>query len=152
GGVSPSAQPDLWRVLGMPGIFTVVGSQDRVHLLPDEMEESLHIKPMPHRQVWREILFGEAKEPHRGIYPPAILWMSRPLILLLQMDKTARSLDQTLEIIRVVRFGPQPEMLQNVVRLVIALLVPAAKETEVTGMLRDIVRRGLRGRAAQLFH
>jgi len=116
------------------------------------MKEIFDIKLMPHRQVRREILFGEAKEPHRRIHPPAVFGMCRPLILLLQMDKAARCLDQPLEIIRVFRFGPQPEMLQNVVRLVIALLVPAAKETEVTGMLRDIVRRGLRGRAAQLFH
>lgn len=68
------------------------------------------------------------------------------------MNESTGRLDEALEIIRVLRFGLQPEMLEHVVCFVVALLVPAAKKTEVTGMLRDLVRRLLRRRAAQLFH
>jgi hypothetical protein len=41
---------------------------------------------------------------------------------------------------------------QNIVRLIVSLLVPAAKETEVTRMLRDFFRRRFDGNAAELFH
>lgn len=81
----------------------------------------------------------------------AILRMRRALELLLQMHKTARGLDQTLEIIRVVRFGAEPEMFEDIVRFVIPLLVPAAKKSGVARMLRDVVRLGIGRRAAQLF-
>ena len=48
------------------------------------------------------------------------------------MDEAAGCLDEPLEIIGVLRFRPQPKMLENIVRLVIALLIPAA-ENRITG-------------------
>jgi hypothetical protein len=71
-------------------------------------------------------------------------------MLLLQMHKATRRLDQSLEIIRVVRFRPQPEMLEDVVRFVVALFIPTAKKAYVTRMLRNLGGRLLRRRAAQL--
>ena len=71
-------------------------------------------------------------------------------MLLLQMHKATRGLDQPLEIIRVVRFRAQPEMLQDVVRFVVALLIPTAKIAHVTGMIRNFFGCLFRRRAAQL--
>ena len=71
-------------------------------------------------------------------------------MLLLQMHKATRGLDQSLEIIRVLRFRAQPEMLEDVVRFVVALLIPTAKKAHVAGMLRDLVARLLKRCAAQL--
>jgi hypothetical protein len=64
-------------------------------------------------------------------------------ILLLQMNKSACCLDQTFEVIRILGLRPKPKMLEDVVRFVIALLIPAPEESQVTGMVRDIVRISL---------
>jgi len=71
-------------------------------------------------------------------------------MLLLQVHKAARGLNQSFEIIRVVRFRTQPEMLEDVMRFVVALLIPTAKKADVAGMFCNLVRRLLRRRAAQL--
>ena len=54
-------------------------------------------------------------------------------VLELQMDKTSGQLDEPLVIGIIIRLPaiPQPEMLQNVVRLVIALRVEALEITEI---------------------
>ena len=57
--------------------------------------------------------------------------------LLLEMNKGAGGLDQTLEILRVVgrdRFL-KPNLLENVVRLIIMLLVPTAEKRAVIRMI-----------------
>lgn len=76
--------------------------------------------------------------------------MLGPLVLLLQMDEPARRLDQPFEIIRIFRFRLQPEMFEDVVGFVIALLVPATKEAEITRVRGHVVRRSLRRLTAQL--
>jgi len=43
-------------------------------------------------------------------------------------------------------------MLEDIVRFVIALLIPATKKAEVTGMLLEFVGRFISRDAAQLFH
>ena len=141
---------DLWRCLRRPGIGSVIGSKDRVDLLSDEMEKRFKVESMPRWRIRRQIVFREPEQTHRRIEPPAVFRVVRPLIVLLQMDKPARGLDQAFEIIRVLRFRPQPEMLKDVVRLIVALFIPAAEEAEITGMLRDVVRRGI-GRSAAHF-
>lgn len=78
--------------------------------------------------------------------------MSWSQVLFLQVDKSSGGLNQTLEIVGVLRLGAQPEVFQNIVRLIVSLLVPAAKETEITRMLRDFFRRRFDGAAAELFH
>lgn len=123
-----------------------------IDLLPEQAKKSVDIKPMPGWSVRREIFFRQPKQPHRRIHPAPILWVRRPRMLLLQMHESARRLDQTLEIICVFRSSPEPEMFEHVVRFVIALLVPATEKTDVTGMLRDLARRLVGRRAAQLRH
>jgi hypothetical protein len=57
---------------------------------------------------------------------------------LLKMDERASGLDQSLEEIRIVRFVFEPELLQNVMRFVIALFIPAVKKCAVKGVVRNI--------------
>jgi hypothetical protein len=57
----------------------------------------------------------------------------------LQMHESARGLDEALEILRV--FGRrrplEPDLLENIVGLIVLLLVPAAKKSAVIGVLSD---------------
>jgi hypothetical protein len=54
------------------------------------------------------------------------------------MNKTASSLDQPLEEIRVARIGSQPKLLENIVGLVVTLLIPAMEKRQIKWMLCDI--------------
>jgi len=145
------AQPKARGSLRRPRVGTMIGSEDRVDLLPDQLEKRLDVESMPHRRIRGEILFRKSKQAHRRIEPATILRMRRALILLLQMDKPARGLDQPFEIIRIFRFGPEPEMLEDIVRFVVALFVPAAKEAKITRVGRDLAGRRLSRRVAYLF-
>jgi len=51
--------------------------------------------------------------------------------VLLQMNKRARRLDQSLEEICVGRFTVEPKLFQDIVRFVILLFVPAMKKRAV---------------------
>lgn len=128
------------------------GSENRIDLAAEQAEKALDVKSMSHRRVGQEIFFCEPKQPSRRVHPPPILRVGRPRVLFLQMHKSARGLDQPFEVIRVLRFGPQPEMLQDIVRFVVALLIPAAEKAHVARMLRDVARPGEVRRAAQFFH
>ena len=118
--------------------------------MSDELQKSRDIKSMPRRRIRREIFLRQAKQPHRRIHPPSVLRVGRSRVLLLQVHKATCRLNQSLEIIRVVRFRSQPEMLEDVVRFIVALLIPTAKKTHVTGMIRNLVGCLFPRRAAQL--
>jgi hypothetical protein len=57
--------------------------------------------------------------------------------ILLQVNERSSRLDQSLEKIRVLGTGLEPKLLENIVSIVIALIVPALKERQVKRMLRD---------------
>jgi len=130
----------------------VIGGENDLHLSLEQSEKFFEIKAMPDRPERREISFREPKQPHRRIHPPPVLRMRRPRVLLLQMHEAAGCLDQAFEKIRILRFRLQPEMLEDVVRVIIALLIPAAEKTEIAWMLGNLARRPFRRRAAQLLH
>jgi hypothetical protein len=127
------------------------GGNDGLPPCPEHFEKPGNIESMPHRSERHQIFFREPKQTHRRVHPASVFWVGRPRMLLLQMDETAGCLDEPLEIIGVLRFRPQPELLEHVVRLVIALLIPATKKAKVTGMLRDFVGRFIVRSTAQLF-
>ena len=83
-----------------------------------------------------------------------MLGMGRVLELLLQMDESAGGLDQAFEILRVVgsRRCLEPDLLQNIVRLIISLLVPAPEKRPVIGVIRDRAAAGLGLAAFQPLH
>ncbi len=130
----------------------MIGGENAIYLPSEETEKILDIKAVPRRPERREISLGQPKQPHRRIHPPPILRVRRSRILFLQMDEPACRLDQPLEIIRILRFCPQPEVLEHIVCFVIALLIPAAEEADVTWMPGNFGRRLLRRGAAQLFY
>ena len=129
----------------------MIGSENRIHLSLQEPEKILDIEAMPDGPERREIFLGEPKQPHRRIHPSPVLGMGRPRMLLLQMHKPAGRLDQPFEIIRILRFRLQPKVLEDIVGFVVALLIPAAEETDVARVPGNFARRLLR-RRAQLFH
>ena len=79
--------------------------------------------------------------------------MRRMFELLLQMNKSARSLDQALEILRVAgrRRRLEPDLFENVMRLVVTLFVPATKKGTVIRMIGNRVT-GSCFAAAQSLH
>ena len=91
----------------------------------------------------RQIFFRQPEQPHRRAQPPPMFRMRRMLELLLQMHKRARGLDQPFEIMRVLRRDRivQPDLLENIVRFVVTLLVPASEKGPVIGMRGDSVAR-----------
>lgn len=105
-----------------------------------ELEHARHVEAVTRRRERSEILGGETKEPQSGRKPATVDAMRRKFEVLLQMHERARGLDKSFEIGGIVRSRLQPEMFEDVVRFVIALLVPASEKTPVTGMLRNIGR------------
>ena len=89
------------------------------------------------RRETNEILLRQLKKPHRRSQTAAVFRMSRIFEILLQMDKRARGLDQAFKKIIVGCLGIKPEVLKNIVRFVITLIVPAAKIGAIEGMIGD---------------
>ena len=60
-----------------------------------------------------------------------MLSMRRMFEVLLQMNECASGLNQSFEIIGIGRFGAEPELFQEIVRLIVLLLVPASKKRAI---------------------
>jgi len=74
--------------------------------------------------------------------------------LLLQMDESASGLDQALEVLRIVgrRRPLEPDLLENIMRFVVTLFVPATKKRAVIRMVGDRAARGFCLAAFQRLH
>ena len=57
---------------------------------------------------------------------------------LLQMNESAGRLDQAFKKIGVAGVGFQPELLENIMRFIITLLVPALEKSAIKWMLCDV--------------
>ena len=57
-----------------------------------------------------------------------MLGVQRMFEALLKMDERAGRLDQPFEEVGIPRFGVEPKLFQNIVRLVVLLFVPAVKK------------------------
>lgn len=90
------------------------------------------------RTEWAKILFRQLEQSHRGPQATAVFSVRRMFEVFLQMNKRTRGLDQSLEKIVVLGVGVEPELLQDVMRFVVALLVPAAKVSAIKWMFRDL--------------
>lgn len=80
--------------------------------------------------------------------------MRRMFELFLEMNKGAGGLDQAFEILGIVGSGRllEPNLLENIVRLIITLLVPALKKRAVIRMIGNRVPTGFCLAAAQFPH
>jgi hypothetical protein len=58
--------------------------------------------------------------------------------LLLKMNKSPGGLDQALEEIRIARISFQPQLLQDIVRCVVVLFIPAAEKRAVKWVVCDV--------------
>ena len=124
-----------------PRVSLELGIDDRARSPRQQRAQSVDIKPVPRRTEWLEIRLGQREQTHRRTEAPAMFRVRRKFELLLQMHETACGLDETLEVVRVLRTRCQPEMFQNIVRFVIALFIPAPKKAAITGVLGDIATR-----------
>ena len=94
-------QFQLGRPVRRPWVPCEIRMRDFLALVPQENEKSGDIKGVPHRCVRREILLRELKESHRRLQASAVLWMSWLLEVFLEMNESARCLNQTFKEIRV---------------------------------------------------
>lgn len=80
----------------------MIGSDNCIHVSADKLQKRFDIKAMAHRQIRRQISLRQPKQAYRGIHPSPILGVVWTLILLLQVNKSSRRLNQALKIICVV--------------------------------------------------
>jgi len=125
----------LRRVPWIPGKIRLLNLSGESGAKP---AERIHIAVKMMRAVGEKILFCQFEEPHRGLEPPAVHAVIGPQMLFAEMHKSARQLDQPFVkgVVLVARF--QPELFQNVVRLVIFTVVEIGEITEVTPVKRQI--------------
>lgn len=89
------------------------------------------------RTVGFDIVDAESEQPHRRVHTPSILGMIRTEKLFLQMHERACDLDQTLEKQVVVVAVLKPEVLQDIVGLVILLPVETDEITLIARIQRE---------------
>ena len=138
----------------MPGIESVVGGYD----LPGEPlaaeAERGDIEVLVTRGESREVFRAEAEKSHRRVQTAAVLWVVRVEMLLLQVDKRAGDLDQPLVKERVAVAALEPEVFEDVVRLVVAARVEAREVARVVRVERvaggELADEG--GDAVAFFH
>ena len=90
----------------------------------------------------RQVLFRQLEKFYSRTQAPAVFCVRRMFEIFLQMDERARSLNQAFEKIIIVGIAIEPNLLQNVVRLVVTLFVPAAKKRTIKRMARHVARSG----------
>src|SRR5207248_11039555 len=76
-------------------------------------------------------------------------WM---LEIFLEMDEGARGLDEPFKKRVIVCIGAQPKLLENIVRFIIPLLVPALKKRAIEWVLCDIGLAWIDNFSSQLCH
>ena len=89
----------------------------------------------------RQVLFRQLEEFYSRAQAPAVFCVRWVFEIFLQMHERARSLNQSFEKVIIVGVAIEPNLLQNVVRLVVTLLVPAAKKRAVKWMGRYVAGR-----------
>jgi hypothetical protein len=130
---------NLRRGLGRPGIYPMIGLDDRLRALRQHLPERPQLERVPPRTKRRQILFRQSKQPDGWSQASPVFWVRWMLELFLQMHESARGLDQALEILRVVGSGRrlEPDLLENIVGLIVSLFVPAAKKSAVIWVVGD---------------
>jgi hypothetical protein len=108
---------------------------------------------MPLAAERRQVLFREPKQAHGRAKPFSVFWMGRMLVMFLEMDECPGRLDQPLEVLGILRRDAfaEPDLLQDIVRFVVSLFVPAPEKSAVIGMSGDAVRRARRFACCQRF-
>jgi hypothetical protein len=112
----------------------VIGCDDLVSVPVQKLAKRCHIEPMMPWGETRQISLRKPEQTFRRRQTPAVLGMQRMFEPFLKMNESPGGLDQSLEEIRVVRFRLEPKVLQNIVRLIVTLLIPATEKRTVIGV------------------
>src|SRR5260370_35762706 len=95
--------------------------------------------------MWRtelcQVVFHQFRELRSGAQTRTVFWVLRVFEIFLQMDKRARSLNQSFEKIIIVAVAIEPNLLQDIVRFVVTLVVPATKKRAIKGVVRYVARK-----------
>jgi hypothetical protein len=126
------------RPLRRPGIQLEVGLHDFFAVFFEEPQKGCNIESVTDRHERCQIFFGERKKSHGRFQAPAMLWMRGMLKILFQMNKRTGRLNQPLEKIVISRVFVEPDLFKDVVRFVIALLVPALEVGLIKGMIHHL--------------
>src|SRR5271169_3152830 len=128
------------RSFRRPGIRFVIRRNDLLGVPSQELAKRGDVQVVMLRSEARQVFLRQLEQSHRRPQTPAVLGMSRMFEIFLQMNKRAGGLDQAFKEIIVRGIGVQPKLLKNVVRFVIELFVPAAKEGAIKWVLRNVRR------------
>ena len=93
------------------------------------------------RTEFRQVFFRQLEEFNGRAQTPAVLCVRWVFEVLLEMDESARGLNQSFEEIVVLGVAIQPKLFQHIVRFVVTLLIPAAKKPAVKWMGRYVAGR-----------
>ena len=93
------------------------------------------------RTEFRQVFFRQLEEFNGRAQTPAVLCVRWVFEVLLEMDESARRLNQSFEEIVVLGVAIQPKLFQHIVRFVVTLLVPAAKKPAIKWMGRYVAGR-----------
>ena len=119
------------RGVGRPGIDFVIGRDDLIGIFAQELAKRGEIQSMMSWSETRQVLICELEQTHRGRQTLVVLRVQWVFESLLKMKEGAGSLDQSLKKIRIARFGFEPQLLQDIVRFVVALFIPAVEKRAV---------------------
>ena len=121
----------------MPWILPVSRGDDRVHVSIRYCNNFFHVEPQVAGAKGREIRLCQFEEADRGAKAASVLGMIGPGCLLLKMNESSRELNESLEEGVIRPRVTEPEILQNIVCLVVLLQVEAG---EIAGVSRVKVR------------
>ena len=93
------------------------------------------------RTEFRQVFFRQLEEFNGRAQTPAVLCVRWVFEVLLEMDESARGLNQSFEEIVDLGVAIQPKLFQHIVRFVVTLLVPAAKKPAIKWMGRNVAGR-----------
>ena len=144
----------MGRGRGGPRIDLVLRLNDHGRMTAKHFPELHQIERVPLCTQRLQILFRQAEQPNSRGQSPSMFRMGRMFELLLQMDESAGSLDQALEVLRIAggRRPLEPNLLENIVRFVVLLRVPAVKKRAVIRMVGDRAATGFCLAAFQRLH
>src|SRR5436189_4767880 len=120
----------MGRGSGGPRIDLVVGLHNQIHMAIEHFSEFRQIELVPVRTQWRQVRFRQAEEANSRTEAAAVFRVGGMFELFLQMHKSAGRLNQAFEILGVIRGRRllEPYLLENIVRLIVSLFVPAMKK------------------------
>jgi hypothetical protein len=126
---------------GIPWIAGKFGRLDGGHVFVCERDRPADIQAQTSRLKICEISDRQVKKPHGRPQPAPVFRMIGPLRLLLEMHKRSRELDQSLEVGVILPRFPEPQVFQDIVRLVVLLFIKTCEVTPIPGIERRIRSR-----------